>query len=549
MITEQPDRSPAAEVTTSVLIVGGSLVGLSAAVFLSWYGVDCLVVERHAGISKHPRGAAGNPRSMELFRSVGLEGALTAFGANTPPQQMMGRVDTLAGAEYARFDLPLPEDLSDLTPASFGNFGQNQLEPELRRRALELGADVRFDTELAGFEQDTEGVTGLIRDRAGAAETRVRARYLVAADGNRSEVRERLGIGRHGQGTIAHQISIAFRADLEGPLRGRRFLVCQVGNPEVWGILGHDPTLRQGTLIVGYQPERGEAPEDFGEARCIELVRRAIGVPDLAVEIVDAQPWEMAAHIADRFQVGRVFLAGDAAHVIPPIGGFGGNTGVQDAHNLAWKLALVLRGAAGPGLLETYAAERQPLAERTVEQALLRMHYRGRPDAPPELLPDLAVIFGYRYRSAAVQEEGDDGGWAQDPRTLAGQPGTRAPHLVLERNGERCSTLDLFGKAADGKPAFALLAGADGDQWYTAAAALRECGVALHAYRVGVDLAVAEGSWPDAYGIRSSGAVLVRPDGFVAWRSQAACADPGLALCTALQQACARDEADPQARR
>ncbi|WP_143832091.1 FAD-dependent monooxygenase [Nocardiopsis sp. CNR-923] len=172
-------------------------------------------------------------------------------------------------------------------------------------------------------------------------------------------------------------MSILFDTDLRGPLRGRRFAICQVRNAEVEGVLGHDDSLGRGTLIVTYRPERGEGPDDFTGERCARLVRAAIGVPDASVGLRGVMPWEMAALTAERFAAGRVFLAGDSAHVIPPVGGYGANTGVQDAYDLTWKLWAVLGGMAPRELLDSYEEERRPVAEATVRQAAMRLVARS----------------------------------------------------------------------------------------------------------------------------------------------------------------------------
>jgi hypothetical protein len=235
-------------------------------------------------------------------------------------------------------------------------------------------------------------------------------------------------------------------------------------------------------------------------------VREALGAPDIAVEIEDVQRWTASADWAERFSSGRIFLAGDSAHVMPPTGGFGGNTGVQDAHNLAWKLARVLRGRAGPELLETYDAERRPVGELTVEQAYTRYVVRLDPGLGKENLApfvdDAAVDLGYRYRSAAIlSEDGADASPTENPHEPTGRPGFRAPHVALSSG----STLDLFGRD------FVLLAGPDGGAWCDAASRL-----SLDAHRID------EPRFLEAYGLEPSGASLVRPDGFVAWRSTGA---------------------------
>jgi hypothetical protein len=253
---------------------------------------------------------------------------------------------------------------------------------------------------------------------------------------------------------------------------------------------------------------------------CVELVRAGLGVPDLPVEIDNVMRWEATAEVADQLQSGRVFLVGDAAHEMPPYGGYGGNTGIHDAHNLAWKLAAVLDGDAGEGLLASYDSERRPVAAFTVEQAYARYVTRAAPflaaggmDTP---VPDANIDLGYRYRSNAVASEPDDDGAIQgDPREAHGVPGSRAPHYLLTRDGETVSTLDLF------KRNFVLFSGADGAAWTGAAdAAARELGIDLETHSIGSgEFSDPGGAFTDSYGITTTGAVLVRPDGFVAWRA------------------------------
>jgi hypothetical protein len=252
----------------------------------------------------------------------------------------------------------------------------------------------------------------------------------------------------------------------------------------------------------------------------VELAREALGAPELPVEVENVQRWNACAEWAERFQAGRVFLTGDAAHNMPPTGGFGGNAGVQDGHNLAWKLALVLHGLAGPELLETYDAERRPVGEFTVEQAYTRYVLRLAPELGKDnlqpIVPEFIVELGYRYRSPAViEEDGADGASYENPHEPTAQPGTRAPHLVLQRGGEPVSTLDLPG------PGFVLLASQNGEDWCAAARdAASRLGITLDAYRIGDggELDDAAGRFSEVYGTGPKGAVLLRPDGFVAWR-------------------------------
>jgi hypothetical protein len=350
-------------------------------------------------------------------------------------------------------------------------------------------------------------------------------------------------------GVLSNSITIYFRAerDLKPLLAGRNQGVHYVTNPVLRGFFRLDRGGNGGFLVVNLvgdtaRPEivaaYPEAPwanvaEGITKERAMELLRAAIGVPGMPLVIHDIATWQAVADIAERYSDQRIFLAGDAAHVVPPNGGFGGNTGVHDAHNLAWKLAAVLHGTAGPGLLDTYDAERRPVGEFTVEQSYSRYvgrvaPYLGASDAQP-VVDDLYLELGYRYESTAViAEPGEadvaDGGLGhRHPRDLRAQPGSRAPHVFLDRGGTRISTLDLFGQN------FVLLAGPLGAAWPEAAqTAAGRLGVALDVYQVagGDDVEPADGvltgdgnRFRSAYRMAPDGAILVRPDGYVAWRA------------------------------
>jgi 2-polyprenyl-6-methoxyphenol hydroxylase-like FAD-dependent oxidoreductase len=521
-----------------VLVVGGSLVGLSTALFLRWHGIDSLTVERHTGTAIHPRAGHFHLRTLEILRSVGLENTVRRKSEEQyHPDGGINNVESLAGREIANYFPSLNAGVDEFSPTVRSFINQDALEPILRARAEELGATLRYRTECTSLVQDGSGVTATLRDLDGEVDSTVRARYVVAADGNRSPTRERLGVAMRGHGLLSNSITIYFRteADLEPLLRGRNQGVHYVTNPMMRGFFRLDRSGNAGFLVVNLvgdtsRPEIVTAypwaswanvAEGITEERAYELLRAAIGIPDMPVVIEDIANWQAIADVADRYEEGRIFLAGDAAHVTPPNGGFGGNTGVQDAHNLAWKLALVLGGIAGPELLRTYEAERRPIGELTVEQAYARYVTRVAPylgtDTMQQLVDDFSMEIGYRYNSPAVVLEGDgDHPLHEHPRESKGRPGSRAPHVFLERHGARLSALDLFGRN------FVLLAGAEGDVWSTAALrAAKRLRLSLDAYRVGsAELADPEDGFHDAYGISASGAVIVRPDGFVGWRSR-----------------------------
>lgn len=509
--------------TAPVLIVGGGLVGLSTSLFLSQHGISSLLVERHVGTAIHPRARGINFRTMELLRELGLAERVRAAGSELTNNRGMLIVESLAGIEYKRIameEVPTAS-LDAISPENWCMCAQDQSEPVLLAAARQRGGDLRFNTELVSFEQDDTGVTAIVAERTSGAQHTIRADYMVAADGPASSIRNTLGITRSGRGTLRHNISIYFSADLSDLVRGREFVLCQVQNREVQGMFIAVNNTDLWLFSITYEPERGEKPEDFSAERCIDLIRKAVGLPQIAIEIKSILPWEAAVRVADSFQQGRVFLAGDAAHQMPPTGAFGANSGIQDAHNLAWKLAAVLKGQAAPALLASYDAERRPVTRFTTEQAGLRTATTAFGDGTanePDLADNLVIITGYQYSSQAAIAE-DEAPLPLDHLALDGHPGRRAPHLWLEQQGKRISTLDLFGTH------FVLLAGEDGRGWRAAAqtiAARRN--IDLDAYYVGSvgDIIDLDGRWCNAYGVTSSGAVLVRPDGFVGWRVSSA---------------------------
>jgi putative polyketide hydroxylase len=498
-------------------------VGLAASLFLAEHGISSLLVERHRGTSIHPRARGINFRTMELFHELGLEAQIRAAGSELVANSGMLIVETLAGTEHARIAMAEPFSSSQSTraisPTSGCMCAQDQLEPLLLAAARQHGSDVRFNTELVSFKQDLSGVTALVREQESGIQQTIDARYLIAADGPTSRIRQALGISTSGRGSLGHEINIYFSADLSDLVRGREFIICQVENPEASGLLLAINNTDLWLFQVQYHPEQGETPEEFPPERCIDLLHKAIGLPRLPIEIKSMLPWEAAVRVADSFQQERVFLAGDAAHQMPPMGAFGMNTGIQDAHNLAWKLAAVLEGHAAPALLSTYDVERRPVAHFTAEQAGMRSARSAMdPTAANRagLADTLVITAGYQYRSHALLSE-DEMPFALDHLDLHGQPGRRAPHLWLERAGTRLSTLDLFGSH------FVLLAGEDGRGCCDAAQKIAaHLGIDLDCYRIGPsgDLIDLEGRWYQRYDITTRGAVLVRPDGFVGWRSK-----------------------------
>lgn len=621
MEAEAMKRARTGAGSTPVLVIGGGLVGLSAAMFLAWRGVPTVVVEKHPGSSPHPRAVGYTTRTLEMFRAVGIDSEIPELpiGQGRPRRTAVG---SLAGEwaeevewspskpQAATSDGPPPPKIG-YSPVTGAFIPQDRLEPIFHDRAVELGADIRWNTEMMGFEQDSGGVTASLRERDGS-EYALRADYMIAADGHSSPIRKALGIGRDGRGFMRVVRSIMFRAPLDEYLESG-ISQFEFDQPGLEGML---TTYRDGrwVLMVADDEERDEAAQR-------DLVIRAIGRSDLEVEIITSGRWVLSALIADSFSSGRVFLAGDAAHTLPPArGGYGANTGIEDSFNLAWKLDSVLSGESTPELLGTYEAERRPIAWLRHDQIFARQDYAS--DATDDekkvaVVEDDAMELGQLYRSSAVIGAGDELPPALRPEQWAGQPGTRAPHLWVSKDGERLSTLDLLQRD------WVLLG--EHERWRAAAAGTGgRLGFELRYLRVGGDLtppaapagdarltlgtpierivaepagkAVLDANIPEltpyemygtfksmslrqlqpmseglitdeglaeteadlaavkvkvapadpetfradfrtAFGIGPAGASLVRPDGYVAWRSSGMPADPEDALTDALARA------------
>jgi 2-polyprenyl-6-methoxyphenol hydroxylase-like FAD-dependent oxidoreductase len=517
-----------------VLIAGGGPVGLSAAIFLAHHGVTSLLIEQHAGTSIYPKARFINARTMELFRQVGVERALRDVALPDARNALWAK--SLAGeVTMSRpVETMIPEAVRDVSPAPGCSSTQDVFEPVLLAHAQggpRAAAQVRFDAQLVGYEQRaSEQALASILDRRTGRTHEVRARYVIGADGARSRLREILGIQMHGRPVLSNSVNILFRADLSPWTAGKSVNVCFITNPDAPGLLLHNGGDRW-RFTAYYYPEKGEKPEDFTPERCQKLVRTAVGVPDLPVELGPTFAWSAALLVADRFAEGSAFLVGDAEHLMSPAGGFGMSVGIQSAHNLAWKLAAVLKGWAGPALLATYQSERAPITQQIADQmmrndAAVRRKDEPQPGAPsaarpapgrPEFFREHGLVFGATYESSAIVPDGTPAVPLENPTTdyiPNARPGSRAPHVWVERGGETISTLDVFDSG------MVVLSGSEGGAWCDAAKEIATRGMPIQAFRVGrdADLVDREGAWEKAYGVERDGAVLVRPDGHVAWR-------------------------------
>ena len=532
------------------LIVGAGVGGLAASVLLAHHGVHTLLVEKRAEVFIYPKARNLTFRSLEILRGLGLGkavGAVAEHMSNMVSKETLNSADEKSAIDSDVF-FPSAERFS---PEPFGKYcPQSYLEPILLAEARRLGSEVRYGVELVSFSQDDCAVVATIRDRDSDGSTMVQADYLVAADGTHSPIRRKLGITTSGMGPLPMFIVfVYFRAPWRQfvPNLGNGDAV-YVENPNVSGIfmVAEDDL---GVFTTTYFPSKGQTADQFTPQRCREMLLKAIGA-SIDIEIIDVAPWQPHEQVADQFQCGRVFLLGDAAHTMPGFKGGGANTAIHSAQNLAWKLAAVLNRTAGPQLLDTYQTERHPVGRFAARQSLtgpatsfLRLDDKGPGLLPAEEeRPIFYMVAGYKYRSPAVVTNGPP---PADPQAvqliegeeLHGEAGTRVPHVWVQRDGERVSTLDLLGKG------FTLFTGDAGDQWLAAAvSASASLGVSVDFQCIGPNGVVrdVDGEWARVTGLSDEGALLVRPDDFVGWRAEALPTDPDQELCQALSQILAR---------
>lgn len=488
---------------TPVLIVGGSLVGLSASLFLSWRGVPHTVVERHTGSSHHPRAMGFTATTLEHFHRVGLAGQIPQTPAGTRLRRVVAH--SLAGQwqedlEWTPGQAQQPDPA--LSPCTGAAVAQDRLEPLLRQAALERGATLRLGTEWLELRQQDDGAVARLRTLADGREHEITADYVIAADGADSGLRQSLGMGRSGVGLLRVLRSVLFHCPGADAFLARGAQQFAIRQP---GLSAFLTTYGDSRWVLMFEDDAARSTECLRAA-----VAQALGAP-LDFDILATGRWDMAGRVADRYRCGRVFLVGDAAHQLPPTrGGFGANTGIDDAWNLAWKLERVLKGSSRPGLLDTYESERRPIAWLRHQQTFSRPDYA--PWAGPDFVPDPlfgneAMEFGQLLRSAAVIGAGPDLPAAAEVSRWAGQPGTRAPHAWVRCQGRTLSTQDLLGRD------FVLL---------TADPAWRQAGQALglQTLTVGQDLVFpADQPFERLFGVETGGASLVRPDAIVGWRS------------------------------
>lgn len=528
-----------------VIIVGGGPVGLGAALELARFGVRSVLFERHDGTSWHPKTRNFNTRTMEIARGWGAAAYARLRAIDMPPgwkspirflESAVGR--QIGAIESLGFEGP-GAGVSNAQPVMSS---QDLIEEILLDAARATGlVELRFATEvtrlLRGGEDGAIDVEIEVKDRRTGRIDTVHGPALVAADGSESLIRSEIGVELEGSKNLHHVVNCYFRADIESHLKGRHGVLLFVSNPEASGVLQPLNAAGRWLCQINVKPEDWSL-DAFTQDRARAWVRAAAGIPGLEVDILSLGLWRLNATVVQRMVQGRVLLCGDAAHQFPPTGGLGVNTGLQGMNNAMWKLALHVRGLANWSLVETYDTERRGVSQAIVSQSLqnsvnvARINAAAAAGSDNGLTADevvtasrrygnhLGVEFGACYRSAAVISDGTTPPEVADSYSdyiASATPGSRAPNVSLGSAHSRLSTHDLLAAG------FSFLAGSNGGAWMEQAEACQaEAGVPLAAYRLGSaglsDFAEVE----DVYGIGSNGAVLIRPDGHVAWRSAAA---------------------------
>lgn len=497
-----------------VIVLGGGITGLAAALFLKQQNVDFALIEKHPGTSIYPRSRTIDIRTMELFRSLGLSEKLRQRGKHLMPTWGILRGNDLAEAMRIRIGTESPTQYSEVqkhmnamaeaSPETVCRCTQDISEAVMSEEAVSLGLDLRFGHQMISFEQSSERVSLLIEDAATQEQYALSADYLIAADGASSKVRKQLEISTTDYFDGPHLLNIYFEADMEGLVKDNAFSQFLVDTPQMTGFLLTINNKDKWAFHLQYYPERGETVADYSDAKLKGMLNRILGIKGLDITILKVLPWQMTVKVADRMKEGRVFLAGDSAHTMTPYAGKGANSGIQDAQNIAWKLAAVINDRRSVGLLDTYDAERRPVGAFYAELSGDMADSRGliNDSLLPNKIMELMGLPIYTYN--APKDSTIDN--MPDLR-FNGKPGTRVPHIWLDK-GRSISSLDrIRGK-------WVLVVTTNG-RWPEAIKDVFEK-LNIRIDLLIIDDAIISQLWKDVTRMDDEHALLIRPDDFVA---------------------------------
>lgn len=538
--------------SAEVLIVGGGPVGLSVALELARFGIRSIVIEKNASVATHPKARNFATRTMEISKGWGRFAYKRLQSIDLPEawKHKMWFLETVTGKAFGSIDMGafLSPGL-DISAASPIVSSQERLEQVLLDAARATGiVDVRFNHEVVrlirGSEPEAKDASIEVMDRRDGSKKVLTATVLVGADGASSFVRNAIGVQVEGEQGYMHLINCYFRADIEPHVGDRKGAMLYVARGEMNGVFQPLDAAGRWLCQIQTSPENWTL-DYFGPERATDWIRYTTGVEDLEIEFISMGKWKLSATVAEKFVAGRILLCGDAAHQFPPTGGLGVNTGIQGAHNAMWKVASFLKGKSNWALVETYQTERRGFAREVADQSLENARNVGRitaasiAGASSDVSVDDAIAatrrygnhfgveFGYQYASPAIIRDGSSPPAVTDPFSdyaPSATPGCRAPHFWLGRSSERFSNHDLLGSG------FLLLSGAGGAAWAEAAKLVgADDGLQVDCYRIGAPgLADTEDRFLGLYELNADGAVLIRPDGYVAWRSQAGPSSPDI---------------------
>ncbi|MEE6177234.1 FAD-dependent monooxygenase [Mycobacterium sp. 050134] len=490
---------------TPVVIAGGGAVGLVASILLSQAGIEHLLLETRLHASTHPKARGISARSMEILRRIGVEDQVRAAGLPADHVAMY-RGASLIDPAFVRTTVDA-DPRRVITPSPGVICSQDVLEALLADKARQEGGDqIRFGQTLFSFDQHRDGVRSLVKDAANQQIWEVESRYLVGCDGARSTIRQNCNVPMDGQNGLGHFTSVRFNAPLAQVVADRVSASYFLTPPARGGFMAID---NDSHWIYQYPFDPTvEDPASFDEHQWIALIRAAVGIDDLEVAVLDIMDWRMDACLATTYRADQVLLAGDAAHLTPPTGGHGMNLGIGDADNLAWKLAAVLSGQAKTALLDTYQTERRPIAAQIINIATDNARARGGYRFDDELL------LSATYVSTAVitADTGAGSHLNPDGYTPGAHPGQRLPHIWLPGSAQAQSTLDLIGIG------FVLLHGPTAAQhWQHETSQAARHGLPINDHPL-----PAQQQWhafARLCALTETGALLVRPDGHIAWRT------------------------------